>query len=317
MLKYLWTLLTTTNPKLFYKKLLLNITIIFIIYYLYRISEPPKKELEGFSQEAPFVLKTDLEIYDDFYAEVYDGITERPTSCQRELYDIIKSTDPDTKNSVFLDIGCGTGCVVNELTEAGYTAYGVDKSTAMIDFAQAKYVNCGFIKGDINDTMTFEKSLFTHIICSNFTIYEIPDKQLFFRNCYNWMKPNGYLVLHLIDREKFSAKQFKDSIMDLSSLYRALTPEKKERSLNTSIEFIDFVYDAVYVIKPQSDKVTFKETFTDKETKHVRQNENTLTIEPINKILDIASKSGFIIHGKTNKYNGDENQYLYILERTL
>lgn len=319
MLKYIFTLLTTKNPKLFYKKLLLIITIIFIVYYLYRISEPPTQyyPIEGFTQEAPFLLKSDLEVYDDFYAEVYDGITDRPKTCQKELFQIVKMTEPDTNNSVFLDIGCGTGCIVNELTDFGYTAYGVDKSKAMLDFAQAKYPNIGLINGNVLDTMTFDKHLFTHIICTNFTIYEIPDKKLFFSNCYNWLKPNGYLIIHLIDRDKFSARKFKDTLMDLTGLYRSMQPVKNERTLNTSAEFIDFLYEATYEIKPQTDIVVFKETFTDKQTKHVRQNENTMVVESIEQILSIANKAGFIIHGKTNKLNGDENQYLYILERTL
>ena len=61
----------------------------------------------------------------------------------------------------------------------------------------------------------------------------------------------------------------------------------------------------------------FKEKFVDKETKHIRENENTLYMETIEDILKIASKSGFIIKGKIDmkKCNGDENQYLYIFER--
>ena len=90
MIKYFYTILTSNNPKFFYYKLLLTTVIIFIIYYLYRISEPQKISKENFTQESPFVLKTNLDVYDPFYAEVYDGITDRESSCQRELYKIIK-----------------------------------------------------------------------------------------------------------------------------------------------------------------------------------------------------------------------------------
>jgi len=220
----LYTILTSNNPKFFYYKLLLFITIIAVIYYIYRASEPPKKSKENFTQDAPFLLKTNLDVYDQFYAEVYDGITEREKSCQRELYQIIKMTNPDTKNSVFLDIGSGTGCVVNELTQAGYTAYGVDQSEAMVDISEAKYPEIEIFQRNVTDAMCFDKGLFTHILCTNFTIYELKDKNIFFRNCYHWLKPNGYLVVHLVDREKFSAKKFEDSIMDLSALYRTIWP---------------------------------------------------------------------------------------------
>jgi len=230
-------------------------------------------------------------------------------------------TNPDTKNSVFLDIGSGTGCVVNELTQAGYTAYGVDQSEAMVDISEAKYPEIEIFQRNVTDAMCFDKGLFTHILCTNFTIYELKDKNIFFRNCYHWLKPNGYLVVHLVDREKFSAKKFEDSIMDLSALYRTIWPSttnNKENNKKTSAEFIDYVYEAVYETSTTSPNVVIlKETFTDKETKHIRQNENILMMESIEEILSIASKNGFIIQGKTNKCSKDENQYLYIFERTM
>ena len=321
MFKYLQMILTSNNPRFLYHKMLLIIIIIAIVYYLYRIAEPPKKTPEGFSQNAPFVLKSDLEIYDDFYTEVYDGITERDKYCQKELYEILKMTELDTKNSTILDIGSGTGCVVNHLTNAGYNVYGIDKSESMIEFSKTKFPEANFIRSDIIDTMTFEKNLFTHILCTNFTICEISDKRKFFSNCYYWLKPNGYMVLHLVDREKFSAKKFEDTLMDLTALYRKFNPlyKSKEKRTETSVEFIDFEYSANYEIKSNNPNVIFKETFVDKQTNNIRQNENTLMMENIDDILKIASNSGFIIHGKTNmkSCNGDENQYLYVLERTL
>ena len=317
MFKYLYTILKSTNPKFVYHKMLIFITATLIIYYVFKYSDIPRPKVEGFSQESPFVLKTNLAVYDEFYAEVYDGITDRERTCQRELYEIIKMTDPDTRNSTFLDIGSGTGTAVNALTLAGYQAYGIDKSSAMIDMSEAKYPRASFICGDIADTMAFEQGLFTHILCTNFTIYEIPDKTAFFRNCYHWLKLNGYLVIHLVDREKFSARTFKDSVMDLAALWRTLAPPSKERKTATSAEFVDYIYDAQYVF--EQDVVTYKETFTDKETKHIRQNENTMKMEDINEILRIASSIGFIVHAKTalSSCGGDEHQHLYVLERAM
>jgi hypothetical protein len=42
-------------------------------------------------------------------------------------------------------------------------------------------------------------------------------------------------------------------------------------------------------------------------------------MENIDDILKIASNSGFVIHAKTNmkSCNGDENQFIYVFERTL
>jgi len=319
MIRYINTILKSNNPKFFYHKWLILIVVVAIFYYLYKISKPSRPIInEGFTQEAPFVLKTDLEIYDIFYGEVYDGITDREQTCQKELYQILKMTELDSGNSTVLDIGSGTGCVVGQLADAGYSVYGIDKSEAMIDIAEAKYPNSSFIKGDVADSMAFEKGLFTHILCTNFTIYEMPDKSAFFRNCYHWMKPNGYLVVHLADRNKFSARTFKDSIMDLTGLWRTMQPKPTERVKSASAEFIDFVYDMIYEFY-NNDVVIVKETFTDKATKHIRQNENTLRMESIEDILRMASSAGFIVHGKTSMKvcGGDENQYLYVFERAM
>jgi len=105
--------------------------------------------------------------------------------------------------------------------------------------------------------------------------------------------------------------------MNISALYRSIQPPAKERKTSTSAEFIDYVYNAEYVFG--QDVVVLKETFTDKETKHIRQNENTLRMEKIEDILQIASSAGFILQGKTSMKScgGDENQYLYVFERSM
>lgn len=61
-----------------------------------------------------------------------------------------------------------------------------------------------------------------------------------------------------------------------------------------------------------------KEHFEDK-LGNIRENENTLYMDDIETILKIAIKTGFIVHSKIDmaKYNGDENQYLYLLERAM
>ena len=58
--------------------------------------------------------------------------------------------------------------------------------------------------GDAMDNLTFEPSSFTHITCLFFTFYYLPDQEGFLRICNNWLEYNGYLGLHLVDREKFN-----------------------------------------------------------------------------------------------------------------
>ena len=332
MFRYINTVFKSKNPRFFHHKLLFTVITALIIYYIYKVTGtsngvregsqgnrrfPAIKE--GFEQEAPFVQKQDLDIYDDFYATVYDGIYDRPKMSQRELVEILKMTEPDTRNSTMLDIGSGTGSMVGELTEAGYNVYGVDQSTAMIEFARAKYSDAAFVCGNIDDAMAFDRGLFTHILCTHFTIYEMADKAALFRNCYSWLKPNGYLIVHLVDRDTFSARTFKDGLMDLNAFWRTMQPVSNLRKTATSAEFIDYIYSGKYeMCSGANNVVTYVEKFVDKESRHIRQNENTLYMEPTDDILRMAAKAGFIIHGKTSLKvtGGDENQYLYVLERS-
>ena len=93
MFKYLKNIVTSNNPNLFYLQILLILAIVMLMIYLYRASEPPyskkNKAQEGFTQEQPFVLKMDQNIYDEFYSEMYDGVNNRDTICQQELFQIM------------------------------------------------------------------------------------------------------------------------------------------------------------------------------------------------------------------------------------
>jgi len=306
-------------------KTLVILAIILLIVYLYRISESPynkkNKAQEGFQQDQPYVLKQNQDVYDEFYTDMYDGVNNRDKICQLELFQIIKMTEPSVKNSVFLDVGSGTGCVVNELANSGYDVYGVDKSIIMSDYAETKYPSINIKTADVLDPMTYESGLFTHVLCLNFTLYEFTNKPQFFNNSYFWLKPNGYLVLHLVDPNKFSSKKYLKNKGRLTTIYDSLMPESNNdgRKTTTNVEFADCNYEESYQFSNTSSNVVFKQTFTDKYTKNIRQNEQTMNMESIDEILDIAKRAGFIVHAKTgmNGINGDNNQYLYILERAI
>jgi len=327
MLKYLSNIITSTNPNLAVLQLLLFLAIVLLSIYLYRISESPYSKKsngkEGFQQEYPYVQKQNQEIYDKFYAEMYDGVNNRDKICQRELFQIVKMTEPSAQNSVFLDVGSGTGCVLNELINAGYPAYGIDKSEAMIEYSEKVHPNISVQGGDVLDPMNYENGTFTHVLCLNMTIYELNDKSKFFNNCYYWMKPNAYLIVHLVNRDKLSTKKYLKN-KGITTLYDSIMPESENnntRKTNETVVFEDCKYEENYDFssKDKKEKVIFTQIFTDNKSKNIRRNEQSLMIESIDEILDMAKRSGFIVHAKTamDRINGDENQYLYVLERTM
>jgi SAM-dependent methyltransferase len=295
--------------------LLVILGIILLGILLYKISTPPyeKNVHEGFNQERIFVLKREQDIYDDLYVDMYDNLKDTEHRSESELIQILKMTEPSTKHSNFLDIGSGTGYIVNQLNSAGFRAYGLDKSKSMIKYCELKYPNIEIKEGDVFDPMNFERGTFTHILCTNFTIYEFKDKLSFFKNCQAWLMPNGYLILHLVKPDKFKITNPNREPNDSKN-------EKKtqKRELDTAANFDDYSYKAYYE-NSNPTAMTFTETFIDKKTKHIRQNEQTLYMETIENIEKMASSAGFIFHGKVDMKkcsNGDENQYLYILERS-
>lgn len=307
----MFSILFSKNPKKYWLNVLIILGIILIVFYFYK-----KQNLapfyEGFSQDSRFVSKFQDDKYDDFYVKIYDSIMLPKKRTEYETLKIIEMTQPD-KKSVFLDIGSGTGDLVSSLTTNGYKVFGIDKSRSMVDRSEKKYPDIKVKCGDIKEPMAYESNTFTHILCMGLTIYEFTDKREFFSNCYFWLKSGGYLVLHLVDRDKF------DTIIPGGKPSLLSNPQdySKKRIKDTIIDFIDFDYKASYVFnnkEPQA--VLLKETFTDGLTKNTRQNEFTLYMDETNQILSIAASVGFLVKGyATFKELGDDNQYIYVLER--
>ena len=276
--------------------------ISFLVRYLAsNYIEPPHKE--GFIQKETFLLKTDQDTYDEFYSSVYDEIFI-PLPRIEKVKNIIQKTEPYKENSKFLDIGSGTGMLVNTLTKKGYDAFGIDSSEYMKEYAEKKYPLSTFIRGDVRVPMQFEPNTFTHVCCVDFTIYLFSDKSEIFRNIHNWVTNGGYLILHLVDPDTFdtiipAGKPFED-------IHKYIPNHK--RILETSVEFEDFHYKSKYIVESHKPWKQI-ETFIDKKTKHVRQNERNLFMDTIENILFLAEKNRF---KKIDLYS--ESEY-YVLKK--
>ena len=292
-----------------WKEILFYLTLLTIIILILKYINNYYDSKEGFSGCSSFSLKTNNDIYDEFYVNIYDTLHKTSNNTEYEYYSILKTTQPD-ENSVILDIGSGTGNLLNKFDENGYNAHGLEKSKDMIEYSKNKNKLLSIRQGDATDPMTFDKGTFTHICCLDFTIYHIKDKKIFFRNCYNWLLPNGYLILHLVNKEKYdtSVKSANPFLSDNPQNY------SKNRILNTNINFIDFNYLNNTEFK-NNNKVVIKETFTNSSNK-VRQNELTLYMEDLDEILKISQNIGFIAHSKIT-YPLDKEQFIYILEKQL
>lgn len=309
MLRNLYYLLFSKHPNLVLLKLLLWITIVYVIVHIYNKYNGPVKP-EGFSNVEPFVIKTDDDMYDDFTISMYEILHNHTIRNDKELIEIIHLTNP-SNDSIFLEIGCGSGKGVYELQEADYNVFGLERSQALIQHGIKKSPDIEISCGDGYDPMTYEKGTFTHVLCRYFTIYDYEDKSKLFRNCYFWMKPGGYLVVHLVDTDHFT----KVVACSDANVKTEVRPQNN-RLLTTTVDLGDYTYMNKLAIE---NNTIMEETFTNKETKTVRQHDNKMFIETINDIVSYAQNSGFVLHSyvSINKCINDNYQYFYVFERTM
>jgi SAM-dependent methyltransferase len=290
--------------------LFLSLFIILLFFILYKkFWEKNKKKYEGFSsQSSSFELKQNNSIYDSFYAMIYDDLYKSPPRAKYEYQTIIDLTQPSKENSIFLDVGSGTGHLVNKLIENGYKAFGIDISQSMIDASLQKFPNIQNKCGNATDTMAYDRNTFTHITCLNFTIYHFEDLVLFLRNCYFWLVPNGYFIVHLVNKQKYNP------IVPIGNPPGLENPQKyaKQRITDAFVDFKDFTYKNS--VDFQNKKTTIMETFTDTTTQKIRQNETTLYMKDLENMIYVIEKCGFIVHGQASLVN-DEYQYIYIFEK--
>ena len=294
---------TTLLQKIFY------ILTAFIILNI--ITTLGVKNKEGFEERTnEFVVKKGTDIYDDFYVNIYDDLVFSKLKDNFEIGQIIENTNP-TEDSYILDIGSGTGHHVKNLSDNGYKAIGIDTSPAMIKKAKETYPDMEYQNIDALSTMAFPQDTFTHITCLYFTLYYIKDKRMFFNNCMAWLKPGGFLALHLVDRNKF------DPIIPAGSPFGIVSPQNytKKRITSSVVNFDQFEYKANFNLNEKENIAIFNETFK-QNNGGVRQNEHKFYMETQKEILSMAKDAGFILDAKIDMMKCQyEDQFIYILQK--
>ena len=294
-------------------KILILLALVYIIYILFNNANVKEgySNLEHFDQESLYLNKKNGEIYDQFYANIYDELTYEDNRVNFEIKKI-KNLGILQDYSVVLDVGCGTGHHVNRISSLknfkNITCVGIDKSKYMIQQCKKNYPKNNYQTKDILKTLSFEQNQFNLILCLHFTVYYTQNKHLFFSNCAHWLMPAGYLVLHLVNKDRFNP------LVPIGET-AYLNPQKilNKRITQTSADIGDTKYTADF--KLGNDNISyFKEKFTNHNTNKTRENELELYMEDRESILNIAKVNGFEIVKIINmKECGYDYQYLYIL----
>ena len=291
-----------------------TLVLAYLLVWLNRNFGPnSRNKYEGFAngQTKTFVTKTGDAVYDAFYTEVYDELFFQPNKLDYEIATVIKEADLAPNKTNMLDIGSGRGHFVDNMRDRGFTIAGVDKSSAMVASSKAMYPNSDFKQGDAMNQMLYPAENFTVITCLSFTVYYIQDKRQFFENCYYWLAPGGYLVVHLVDRNNF------DPIAAAGKPYFLISPQSMtdKRITKTVVKFETFQYKSDFNLKTDDDGVLV-ETFTDDSTGKIRQNIHNYDMPSHKKILKVAKETGFVVSGEVDLVKSmNEYQYLYILKK--
>jgi SAM-dependent methyltransferase len=297
-------------------KMILFILIVFLmILYSKQMAsqeglEGPQGFLEGFAQQNQFLFKTGPEVYDQFYANIYDYLVFNGLKDDYEVGEIINATSP-TMQTKILDVGCGTGHHVAKFEEQKLHTIGIDISESMIEQAKENYPSYTFKVADALDKNAVVGGVYTHVTCLYFTLYYFQDKTLFFQNAIYWLQPGGYLIIHLVNRDKF------DPILPPGNPLSFVSPQKyaKTRITHTNLVFNNFDYKANFDLNKDTDVAKFSERFKYKDGKS-RKNEHVMYMESQESILREATDVGFILETKIDlKQCAYDYQYLYVLRK--
>ena len=292
-------------------KILLFLAFLFIVVLAFKNIKSSDKVTEGFEQNDQFLFKSGNNVYDDFYAEMYDYLVYNNYKDDYEVGEIINKTTPSTSSKI-LDIGCGTGNQVVNFGSKGYEVLGIDISPSMIKKAKEKYPTYDFEVADALNGDNFNSNTFTHVTCLYFTIYYFPNKRQLFENIYKWLMPGGYFIVHLVDRKMF------DPILPPGNPLLMISPQRyaKERITTTKVKFDGFSYNSKFDLDEKQDLAKFSENFRMDDCSNSRKNEHILYMPEKEEIVNEIQNVGFISYGIVDLINCQyEYQYLYIFTK--
>jgi SAM-dependent methyltransferase len=258
------------------------------------------------------IVKKDADTKDAFYAAVYDQLFNQKVNNAYEVGAIINKYPDISNQTVALDVGAGTGAYMNAFIQHGITDItGIESSADMIAQAKKAYpsLNLNIVKGDPTVVSSFKPESFTLVSMMNFEVYYIPNTNQLFSNIYDWLKPGGYFVLHLVDPRKFNPSSMLGG-GDTSTTTNTPTPTKN--GAQSVAKFNDFEYKSDVQVFP-NDMVQYMEVFTDDKTGKVRKNVRNFKMPSPQTFIELATGVGFNMIGQINLVKVQkEYQYFYL-----
>ncbi len=274
-----------------------------------------------------------LNIYDAFYVDHYAKLYYDPERVAHEIGEIVIQTEMDAETSNVLDVCCGLGYHLQELVDRGIACRGIDNSEAMIqsmtermtermeESMEERVTKKMVKKADVLNQMTLPAEEFTHVMCLGYGIYHFRNKYAFFRNTFHWLSPGGYLIVHLVNRDKLSTEGIltgESAMSDTILSGSGSESESKEKGKKT-VQWGQMKYTSTVTMNKTTNELEIKEKFVDWETGKVRDQTWYLYVPPQSVIVEEAKKQGFRVLGKVQILPNltPDFHYLYIFQKPI
>ena len=176
-----------------------------------------------------------------FYHKEWTGFVENYISIIKNLE--LKSIDPPVS---VLDIACGTGVLVGELSKIGFSVKGTDISKEMIEVSKTEFPNIDFIVSDMRVmNLKIKVDLITCTFDSLNYLTSIYDINRVFNNVYRHLNDSGYFLFDINTPKLYEDKQH-GTIHRVINGYKfdqILYYDKEEMISRTVFKFNDGYYE--------------------------------------------------------------------------
>lgn len=289
---------------------LLFLNYFFHIWYSHVKVQPWEGSLpsrEGFTDLSGQAQKTtdswiqSPDLFDDFYAEVYDQLAQGGARLQAEtglaLHAFRQGGIP-IESMRILDAGCGTAIVTAALAKMNVEkVISVDGSAAMIKRAKTHTLpqttltekqlsKIEFRNSNLMNPSALAPGEVSNAVVFYFVLYYMHDLEAFFRNMYVWVRPGGMIAVEVVNKYKF------DPMLDSSAPWMGFSLQKysKDRITHSKVTFDKFEYEGKFdLIDPVAE---FRETFRFKDGS-VRKQKHVFVMPSIEEIVKVAKTVGW------------------------
>jgi SAM-dependent methyltransferase len=249
--------------------------------------------------------------FDEVYVKLYSKVFNNTKLIKYNIDQIDTKTiiNANTKKINILDAGCGAG-LTYKLINDDYKKVGVDSSGYFIRLANVRNPLGDFITGNLKNEKLFEPKTFTHVLSFFDSLYHnnINDMKIILGNYNKWLKRNGYLCIHIFDKNKLdpTPRDFSQFITDKDNIKHSIT------------YFNTFTHDAWWG-HDTNDKnvVKYNEKFV-LTNGHNKIHSTTLYIPPIKETIKLIMDSGFRLVSiiDMSNFNIDDIE-LYIFKKRI